>query len=213
MKKIRKQKGGLKIKSNLSEKEAFDMFLERSNVKVLQGTLESGSGVIFVCSLRDGEESTYEPLRHHGENVSQIIIKLVAITDGDETKMWPEKEEDVKSFKNKKYVETIRAFKNEIDIQKETFNETKDNRDPVCPALVYSTILTNEAHGNGAILFLEKLKTLSNDEETIDIIDDFINNINVSIPLLGEPVCVERAIITNLPDQEMAPDHLAGFLL
>ena len=30
---------------------------------------------------------------------------------------------------------------------------------------------------------------------------------------VGEPVCVERAIITNLPDQEMAPDHLAGFLL
>lgn len=185
MKKIRKQKGGLKIKSKLGEKEAFDIFLERSSIKVLKGTLESGSGVIFVCTLHDGEESTYEPLRSHGEKVSQIIIKLVAVTDGNETKMWPGKEEDVKSFKNKKYVETIRAFQNEVDIQKEIFNKTKENLDPVCPALVYSKILTNDSQSNSATLFLEKLKALRNDDETVSILDDFINNIGVSIPSLG----------------------------
>jgi hypothetical protein len=172
---MKKQKGGIIIKHGKSSKEAFHNFVDNSTLVILPGTIKSASGVLFICTLNDKATSYYTPLRRHDSSIKKIIIKLVAVNNAEITKTW-------RCNNNEKYVEKPSSFQNEIDIQNEIFEITKVNRDPICPALVHSEIITSLVE---SIKFIETLKTLS-DSITIPILDEFIVNIkNQTIPSIG----------------------------
>lgn len=183
------QKGGILLKK--SPEEAINFFIDNSlEVRILYGTENSSSGVIFTCTLRDGIESPYEMIRSNDfkSPVKELIIKLVGIA----SEVHNEAADDYEPLKwggivsnlPEKKIEQEEAFIREINIQTDVFLKTIEYLDPLCPAPVYASIKKVKAD---AIAFVTKMRSKATiSKTTTRILDDVITNLNSSqIPFLG----------------------------
>lgn len=185
VRRTRKKRGGIKTKGTKSSGDAFNDFLHHSMVEILTGSVEAGSGLVFACTLNDGADSQYESMRHH-ERVKKIIIKLVGV--GPEKASWsltylkPDENGVLKETVRDKIIEEERTFKNERDVQQSIFNGTMDERDPVCPSIVYFSI---EKQSEYIIGLLDKMISRSSDD-TVDKLTQFKTAFeNGFVPWLG----------------------------
>ena len=177
VRRTRKKKGGIKTKRSNSSDGAFNHFLHHSTVELLPGSLEAGSGLVFACTLIEGSDSPYESMRH-SEHVKKIIIKLVGL--GPEKAAWPFTY--LKDRVKDKIIEEEGTFKNERDIQQTIFNGTMDERDPVCPAIVYFSIEKQREHIIG---LLDKM-ILKSTSDTVNTLTQFkVAFENGLVPWLG----------------------------
>jgi hypothetical protein len=121
-------------------------------------------------------------MRHH-EPVKKIIIKLVGL--GPEKAAWPFtylKPDELKETVKDKIIEEEGTFKNERDIQQTIFNGTMDERDPVCPAIIYFSI---EKQPERIIGLLDKMISMSSGD-TVDTLTQFKGAFeNGLVPWLG----------------------------
>jgi len=144
-KKRRIRGGGLFMDTN--NEDIFRMFMENSDFSYLS----SGTyGYIFVAKLKDGVESGYKSMNpfHFREPVNSIIIKIVfieEIRDDDDY-------DDFNEYVPEEY------FKEEINIQTDTFLKTMNYLQPICPAIVYANITKDSTY---AQLILSQISSTS----------------------------------------------------
>jgi hypothetical protein len=160
------------IKTDKTPEQAFLFFIENcSSIKILEGSVRSGSGVLFVCTLNSNVTSPYEMLRHSSlkparSPVKKIIVKLVVIGSEGEWNVMDKVGEEWKepTFINqiKKKIETKSDFLNEAAIQTSVFLKTVTHLNPLCPAPVYSSIKTESSAG----LVIDKMKIHCNREDS-----------------------------------------------
>ena len=172
-----KYTGGVVPITQMETKTAFNNFIENSDITLLP--VKTGSGFIFVSTLKPDVPSLYKNIRKSifSKKVDKIIIKLVAIS--------PDYEGSKKTWTSSiatKDIEKRSGFDNECDIQTEVFEKTKYNSDPICPAIIYSSVVENESD---SIDFLEKMVNVASIDAR-DILNEIQENIkNKTIPSLG----------------------------
>ena len=98
--------------------------------------------MIFKATLKDGEQSRYEKFEHL-EGYSELRVMLIKITFLHENN----KKHNYLNFiirNEQKIFETssIDSFRNETNIHVDIHKKTYDYGMPLCPSIVYSTILS-----------------------------------------------------------------------
>lgn len=176
------QKGGVEtVDPNIDKKTAFDTFIKNSDITILP--VRTGSGFIFVSTLKPDANSVYKNIRKSlsSEKVNKIIVKLVAVSPDHHgrKKTWT-------SIIGEKDIEKISGFINECEIQREVFERTKEgNNDPICPAILYSSLIEDSAESNK---LLQQMADVVSEENThtINILKDIQDAItNKTTPYLG----------------------------
>jgi hypothetical protein len=127
------QKGGVLIET--TSENAFNHFIENSTFKLLN---KGSNGLIILASLKDGINSLYKNinLNNFNNNVKQLIIKLVFIHNNNDENIESVYINDDYEFEKC----SKKEFMNEINIQTNIFFKTFEYLQPLCPAIVYSTI-------------------------------------------------------------------------
>ena len=124
---------------DITPDEAFTHFIANSNMYFLS----SGTyGMIFKATLKDGEQSRYEKFEHL-EGYSELRVMLIKINFLHENN----KKHNYLNFiirNEKKVLETssIDSFRNETNIHVDIHKKTYDYGMPLCPSIVYSSILS-----------------------------------------------------------------------
>ena len=107
-----------------------------SKIKLL--TDESSYGIIYKLILNPTIVSPYYTLRSNnlGSPVNTIIIKIVVCqsNESNSDNNWKYGDED-------KLCTTIENFKNEVNIQLDIYNQSKDNYEAICPSIIFAKIL------------------------------------------------------------------------
>lgn len=117
--------------------EAFKYFMLNSKIQLL--TDESTFGIIYKLILKPTIVSPYYTLRSNqlGSPVTTIIIKIVVCkSNGRDDDVWEYGDEE-------KSCTTINNFKNEVNIQLDIYNQSKDNYEAICPSIVFAKLLNN----------------------------------------------------------------------
>lgn len=116
--------------------EAFKYFMLNSKIKLL--TDESSYGIIYKLILNPTIVSPYYTLRSNnlGSPVTTIIIKIVVCQSNGGDDDWNYGDED-------KSCTTIENFKNEVNIQLDIYNQSKDNYEAICPSIIFAKILNS----------------------------------------------------------------------
>jgi len=175
----KKQKGGILLKMEASK--AFDFFVSNSEIELF--TNIGSYGIILQATLHDNVESPYEmfgpnDFKDFKQPVKYILIKLVSLNpDKDE-----EEEEWYLEGKSKQTDSTDNFIK-EVNVQTDIFFKTMEYLQPLCPAPVFSEIMTDKSKMEN---FLITLKNNTSEQKTENIFDEMIENIGLSsIPSLG----------------------------
>jgi len=116
------------------DKDAFDVFIKNST-RVDFNVADSKYGIISHMVLNSGITSPYisTDIDNFGEYVDSLLIKVVFISSkGNNIPII-----DKKAMKKSE-------FQEELNIQKKIYNATNKNLQPVCPAIVYSKIITDK---------------------------------------------------------------------
>ena len=116
------------------DKEAFEFFIKNST-RVDFNVADSKYGLISHMVLNSGIISPYisTDIDNFGEYVDSLLIKVVFISSKGNNIPIIDKKAMRKS-----------EFQEELNIQKKIYNATNKNLQPVCPAIVYSKIITDE---------------------------------------------------------------------
>lgn len=132
------KKGGSGLYLNANDKEAFTHFLQNSTSKFLtSGTF----GMTYVLTLNPGVESKYLSLdaSNYSQPVKQLLLKTTFI--------YPLKLEfNVQTSKypiETKTTTTIDGFYEEVNIQTDVYLKTMKYLEPLCPAIVYATVVND----------------------------------------------------------------------
>jgi hypothetical protein len=162
-------KGGIYLKEDYTRESAFIYFIQNSVITFLsKGTY----GVTFKCVLNDGIESPYIKLRpfYKDNDVRIILIKLSSLHVSEKLKF----NFNYKIVEKKINIEStlIEDFKNEIDIQNDIFDKTKELLDPICPSILYS----NDNLKNQKIIIDTLYKSNENDFNNCNFIK-ILNNL------------------------------------
>jgi hypothetical protein len=113
-----KKTGGLLLKYAKHPDDIFNDFLKNS--KNIQYVADGANGIIYKVVVPEKYESgyTYIDPNYYGEPVREIALKLCILKQSD-----------------------ISSFKSEVNIQNTIFQKSLDHLQPLCPAILYSTIL------------------------------------------------------------------------
>ena len=176
----KKQKGGILLKMEASK--AFDFFVNHSKIELFTNT--GSYGIILQATLHDNVESPYEmfgpnDFKDFKQPVKYILIKLVSLNpDKDE-----EEEEEWYLEGKSKQTDSTDNFIKEVNVQTDIFFKTMEYLQPLCPAPVFSEIMTDKSKMEN---FLITLKNNTSEQKTKKIFDEMIENIVWrSIPSLG----------------------------
>lgn len=130
------KRGGSGLYLNANDRDAFLHFLQNSTSRYLS----SGSfGITFILTLNPGVESKYLSLdaSNYSQPVKHILLKTTFI--------YPLKIEleiqTPKSSTETKTTTTIDAFNEEVNIQTDVYLKTMKYLEPLCPAIVYATVV------------------------------------------------------------------------
>jgi hypothetical protein len=153
----KKQKGGILIK--MPAKEAFNFFINNSQVELLTEPVIGSFGIILKLTLNPGVVSRYEMFNAstYKKPIDCILLKLVAL--GPNKGRWTYKDG------NSKIIELEETFQKEINIQTDIFFKTMEYLEPICPAPVYANVLKNK---DDSIDFLKLLETKVKNIESVD---------------------------------------------
>jgi hypothetical protein len=178
---------GIKPIEGLSEDEAFNNFINHSNITFLT---KGANGVTFIAELPPGSihNSSYisTDASTYGQRVKQLIIKFAFLYNDEDEKYWMDDPDDpdnqildeskinilFSGLKNSVALGLEKDFNREIEIQKDVYLKTMEYLEPICPAVVYSKI---EKDSGEIIRILNKFKTNTPvDTKAREIIDSFI---------------------------------------
>ena len=125
--------GQTQTDSNEAAENAFKRFLSGSEIYGLP--LEGSYGKLYRYVLTEPENKKYDVYRSsdadtYGNIVKMILVKFVYLRDPD----------DIKKDKDSHGIRYIKEenFISESDIQKHIYDETKEDLEPLCPAVLYS---------------------------------------------------------------------------
>ena len=151
---MKSKKGGMvSIKPQYTAAGAFNYFLNNSHINYFS----NGSfGIIFKVTLKHYIPSNDSPYRsfnpHLGyTDLRTIIFKLVFLSDTKITY-----EFDMTEFNSTKFeLHSVKSdsFKNETNIQIDIHEKSYDYGEPICPSVIFSTIL----EGKRVLEFAENL--------------------------------------------------------
>jgi len=113
-----KKIGGLLLKYSQKPEDIFNDFLKNS--KNIQYVADGANGIIYKVVVPEKYESgyTYIDPNYYGEPVREIALKLCILKHTD-----------------------ISSFKSEVNIQNTIFQKSMGHLQPLCPAILYSTVL------------------------------------------------------------------------
>jgi hypothetical protein len=113
-----KKTGGLLLKYAKHPDDIFNDFL--NNSKNIQYVADGANGIIYKVIVPNSYESgyTYIDPNYYGEPVRDIALKLCILKHSD-----------------------ISSFKSEVNIQTNIFQKSMGHLQPLCPAILYSTVL------------------------------------------------------------------------
>ena len=184
----KKQKGGILLKMDASK--AFQFFVNNSKIELFTET--GGYGVMLKATLHDNLDSPYEMFgpKNFKQPVPSILIKLVALNPDKKYNVDEDEEEEEMNdvwwyLKGEsKQTELPENFIKEVNVQTEIFFKTMEYLEPLCPAPVFSKILTDASSMEE---FLNTLINNSTDPYTKKVLHRIIENINelYTIPSLG----------------------------
>jgi len=140
----KKQKGGILLK--MESTKAFQYFVNHSKIELLT---DSGAfGIIIRAKLNKDLESPYEMFgpQDFKRSVPNILIKLVALNPNKKYDSDEDDENDEWDYLNGKTKRTDHPenFIKEVNIQTDIFFKTMEYLQPLCPAPVFSEILTDK---------------------------------------------------------------------
>jgi hypothetical protein len=172
-KKTRIQTGSGVIIINGEPENAFNEFIEESNVKLL--TDQSSFGVIFEAKLnyefKDKDDFIYKDSTSFKEDkiINKILIKIVALRrDTNNINYWEY------GFNNQKYKfsNTISEFINEVQIQQDVYIKTLRYLEPICPAIIHIDIPIKRN-------LIRTLIKKTDDEQTKNILKKIEESVNI----------------------------------
>jgi hypothetical protein len=168
--------------------KAFHFFVNNSEIELFTDT--GSYGIILQATLHKNVESPYEMFGpdHFKEPVPCILIKLVSLNP--DKKYVPEDEEEEEEEEwwylegKSKQTDSTDNFIKEVNVQTDIFFKTMEYLQPLCPAPVFSEIMTGESKMEN---FLITLKNNTSDPYTKKAFDKMIENIikYKTIPSLG----------------------------
>jgi len=164
---------GSQIQGDVNFESCFCYFVKNSNWEYINGSNLSASGVIFKCSLLEGVESPFINIRlgNLGKPITELILKFVILHNERGNYRYFFNENNEIKEKEKKY-ENSERFLNEIQIQNELTREDLLFLDPICPFLIYSGLVNENAWPS----FYNKLfneETQLNLLENIELFENF----------------------------------------
>jgi hypothetical protein len=179
----KKQKGGILLK--MEPRKAFYFFVDNSKIELFTDT--GTFGIILKATLNNNLESPYEMFgpNNFKQPVPSILIKLVALNPNKKKYNVDELDEDVWYLEDApKEVDSTDNFIREVNVQTDIFFKTMEYLQPLCPAPVFSEIITRKINMEN---FLITLKERATDPYTKEVFDIMIKNISKfqTIPSLG----------------------------
>jgi len=160
------KKGGLLLKYKEKPDFLFDEFI--GNAKKIEYISDGANGIIYKVTVPVGYTSGYSHItpQKFGENVKEIALKLCILKSND-----------------------ISSFKNEVNIQTDVFQKTIHRAEPICPAILFSTIL-REGKKREFIQRLSKTDTSFKKhnlpyEHAEITFDELVNNQSISIGIIA----------------------------
>ena len=164
-----KTRGGMvSIKSHYNASDAFNLFLNNSHINYFS----NGSyGTIFKATLRDGIVSPYESFSPHigYTDLRTIIFKLVFLSDTKENSY----EFDMTEFDRSKFLihsVTSDSFKKETNIHVDIHAKTYDYGEPLCPSVIFSTILEESGVSKFAEILSNRIRIYDGTGLTLETI-------------------------------------------
>ena len=130
--------GMIHIKSHHTPADAFNFFLNNS---VIQYFSSGSYGIIFKAILYPHIlDSPYESFNPHSgyTDLRVIIFKIVFLSDAERS---PSYEFDMDDYKFELFSVTSDSFKKETNIQVDIHEKSYDYGEPICPSVIFSTII------------------------------------------------------------------------
>jgi len=160
------KKGGLLLKYKEKPDFLFDEFIK--NAKKIEYISDGANGIIYKITVPVGYTSGYSHItpQKFGENITEIALKICILKSKD-----------------------IKSFKSEVNIQIDVFQKTIHLAEPICPAILFSTIL-RESKKREFIQQLSKTDTsfkkhnLPYESEQITF-DQLLNSESMSIGIIA----------------------------
>ena len=151
-------KGGLLLKNSGKSEDLFTDYLR--NVNKVRYIADGANGIIYKLSVPETYTSgyTYIAPNNYGKPVKEIAIKLCVLTSSD-----------------------IKSFKDEVNIQTSIFKKSIKYLQPVCPGILYSSILRERKKTD----FIKQL---------LEIDPSIISN---KLPYLESEIDISRDLLTN----------------
>ena len=147
------QDGGLFIGHNKNAELYFKHFIKNSTFEFLS---RGAFGLTFIATLKHGIESPYlhMDINNFNEPVQKILIKLSFMHNDDKQRY--------KNIKLGFKIDNIEClathhnnFEKEVNIQTEIYFKTYKYLQPICPAILFSSIET--IHGDNVMLINEEI--------------------------------------------------------
>lgn len=188
-------------------REAFEKFVGGSSVSLLNDT--SGYGLIFQLHNEDNNPDlpvNYYSLRTSSmmNKIKNLVLKMSFIIEDDTIEL------KTRFFKAKTTI-TRSEFRNESRVQIDIYNRSKENFEPICPSIVQELILDNES----AKEYLNNLKTLSENDQTINIITQillFLNDLpSLKIGLIGMEMMENAVSFNKLPTTNISDKSVINY--
>jgi hypothetical protein len=148
-----KRDNSLFVPTVAQEKTAFDEFFDNSTVSLLSAN--SRGGILFKMDLNKGIDSPYVLCRSQSPwtPVDSILLKLCCFSfNGIKNTII-----DLNSL-------THEEFENEVNIQKEIYSASLDDKlEPICPSVVHTEIIES----SGVLKFLGKMQKKIDDRDKL----------------------------------------------
>jgi len=167
------QKGGILI--NSKDAEAFNHFIQNSTFTYLS---KGAFGITFKATLKPGIVSQYRHLESstkfdYGDEVRTIIIKLGFVHDASIGE-----KENLAIIKTLGEFSTgeLQTFKDEVNIQTDIFLKTMNYLQPMCPAIVYSSIYKDIVGENRLTELLETMFNGAENRDTQNLIKEIYDS-------------------------------------
>jgi hypothetical protein len=133
------QKGGIIINKNKDQETMFYDFINNSDITYLS---TGGNGLVFKVVIRGSYISDYKYIDPDlfNEPVTELILKFSLMRDFNPADYDPHDVAIMSEYEK----DEIGNFRNEVNKQTDIFLKSMEYLQPLCPAIVYSKILTTQ---------------------------------------------------------------------
>jgi hypothetical protein len=133
------QKGGIIINKNKDPESMFYDFINNSDITYLS---TGGNGLVFKVVIRGSYVSDYRYIDPDlfNEPVTELILKFSLMRDFNPADYTPQDIAIMSEYEK----DEIGNFRNEVNKQTDIFLRSMEYLQPLCPAIVYSKILSTQ---------------------------------------------------------------------